>query len=58
MTCDHCVTAVRAAVAAVAGVAAVDVDLGSGVVTISSEEPVEESLLQGAVADAGYEVVG
>ena len=56
MTCDHCVKAVESEVAGVPGVAGVDVDLASGRVRVSSEEPVDDAAVRAAVAEAGYEV--
>ena len=56
MTCDHCVKAVESEVVGVPGVAGVDVDLASGRVRVSSEEPVDDAAVRAAVAEAGYEV--
>ena len=56
MTCDHCVAAVRDEVAKLDGVTRVDVDLGTGAVTVESEGPVDERELAAAVDEAGYEV--
>ena len=58
MTCGHCVSAVTEEVSQVAGVTAVDVDLASGGLTVTSEAPVEESAVRAAVEEAGYEVAG
>jgi copper chaperone len=58
MTCDHCVRAVKDEVGKVAGVASVDVDLGSGRVTVVSDEPVDPDSVRTAVEEAGYEVAG
>jgi copper chaperone len=55
MTCDHCVLSVREEVSEVAGVAAVDVDLAAGRLTVSGIG-VDELAVRSAVADAGYEV--
>ena len=54
MTCDHCSRSVRAEVSAVAGVTAVDVDLATGKVTVTSEQPVDNDEIRGAVEEAGY----
>ena len=56
MTCDHCVAAVRDEVAKLDGVTRVDVELGTGAVTVESEGPVDERALAAAVDEAGYEV--
>ncbi len=55
MTCGHCVSSVREEVAEIAGVDTVDVDLGSGRLTVTGSD-VAEDAFRGAVADAGYEV--
>ena len=54
MTCDHCRTAVTAEVSAVAGVQAVTVDVGAGTVTVSADQPVDQSEIAAAVDEAGY----
>jgi copper chaperone len=58
MTCGHCVTAVTEEVSQVPGVTGVDVDLATGGLTVSSEQPVDESAVRAAVEEAGYEVSG
>ena len=58
MTCGHCVTSVTEEVSAVAGVTAVDVDLASGGLTVTCEEPVDDDAVRAAVEEAGYELVG
>ena len=58
MTCGHCVSAVTEEVTQVPGVTGVEVDLGSGGLTVTSEAPVDESAVRSAVEDAGYEVAG
>jgi len=58
MTCGHCVSAVTEEVSQVPGVSAVDVDLASGGLTVTSDSPVEESAVRAAVEEAGYEVAG
>ena len=54
MTCDHCVTAVRGEISAVPDVTAVDVDLATGQVTVTSERPVSPGAIREAVEEAGY----
>ena len=56
MTCDHCVRAVTAEVAKIAGVEQVDVDLTTGRVTVVSAGSIALELLMAAIEDAGYEV--
>jgi copper chaperone len=58
MTCGHCVTAVTEEVSAVPGVTAVDVDLATGGLTVSSTDPVDDGAVRAAVEEAGYEVAG
>ena len=57
MSCRHCVDAVPEEVSAVAGVAAVDVDLAAGRVTVTGDG-VDDGAVRAAVAEAGYEVTG
>jgi copper chaperone len=58
MTCGHCVNSVTEEVSQVPGVTAVDVDLASGGLTVTSEAPVDEAAVRAAVDEAGYEVAG
>ncbi len=58
MTCGHCVQAVSSEVGRVAGVTAVEVDLASGAVTVTSDGAVDDQAVRAAVDEAGYEVVG
>jgi len=58
MTCGHCVNAVTEEVSQVAGVTAVDVDLSSGGLTVTSDSPVDDSAIRAAVEEAGYDVAG
>ncbi|MFI7023036.1 heavy-metal-associated domain-containing protein [Micromonospora sp. NPDC049900] len=57
MTCGHCVSAVSAEVGALPGVADVRVDLASGQVTVTSEQPLDPAAVRAAVDEAGYELV-
>jgi copper chaperone CopZ len=57
MTCEHCVASVKEEIGKVAGVTDVDVDLGSGKVTVTSTTDVEDAAVRAAVDEAGYEVV-
>jgi copper ion binding protein len=54
MTCDHCRNAVTAEVSAVPGVQAVTVDVEAGTVTVSADQPVDQSDIAAAVDEAGY----
>lgn len=58
MTCAHCVNAVTEEVTQVPGVTAVDVDLASGRVTVTSDAPVDDDAVRAAVDEAGYELAG
>lgn len=58
MTCDHCVRAVQTEVGKVPGVASVSVDLASGRVTVSSDQPLDQTAVQAAVEEAGFELAG
>lgn len=58
MTCGHCVQSVSREVGALAGVEAVDVDLASGAVTVTSGRPLDTEAVRAAVDEAGYELVG
>ncbi|GIE96197.1 heavy-metal-associated domain-containing protein [Paractinoplanes rishiriensis] len=56
MTCSHCVQAVTGELSALPGVAAVQVDLASGAVTVTSEAPLAADDVRAAVDEAGYEL--
>ena len=56
MTCDHCVRSVKGEVEQLPGVSAVDVDLATGAVTVTSEADLEEAQVRAAVEEAGYEL--
>ena len=56
MTCQHCVSSVTEEIGELTGVHAVDVDLGSGRVTVTSDAPLSEDSVRAAVADAGYQL--
>ncbi|MGZ4616365.1 MAG: heavy-metal-associated domain-containing protein [Actinomycetes bacterium] len=57
MTCDHCRKAVTTEVSAVAGIQAVSVDIESGTVTVSADQPVDRADIAAAVDEAGYTLV-
>ncbi|HEY9410339.1 MAG TPA: cation transporter [Jiangellaceae bacterium] len=56
MTCGHCVAAVTEEVSALAGVVDVKVELSSGQLTVTSDAPVADELVRGAVEEAGYQL--
>jgi len=57
MTCEHCVNAVRGEIGSLAEVESVDVDLASGLVTVSGTGFTDEQI-RAAVDEAGYELAG
>jgi len=58
MTCSHCVNAVSEEIGKIDGVSAVQVDLGSGSVTVTSAAPLDQAAVAAAVDEAGYELAG
>jgi copper ion binding protein len=56
MTCAHCVDAVSAEVGQIPGVTDVKVDLATGAVTVTSDQPADDTAVATAVDEAGYEV--
>jgi copper chaperone len=54
MTCGHCVGSVKEEVGQVPGVTGVEVDLASGVVTVTAAGPVDDAAVAAAVEEAGY----
>lgn len=57
MSCGHCASSVEAEVKAIDAVTAVDVDLATGQVTVTSDAPIDSAAVRAAVEEAGYEVV-
>ncbi|MFJ6215286.1 heavy-metal-associated domain-containing protein [Streptomyces sp. NPDC092296] len=58
MSCGHCEKSISEEVSALPGVTDVAADAKAGTVTVSSEQPLDESALRAAVDEAGYELVG
>jgi copper ion binding protein len=58
MTCEHCVASVTEEVSELDGVQAVQVDLPTGAVTVTSTEPLPEDAVRTAVEEAGYQLAG
>ncbi|MDB1086795.1 heavy-metal-associated domain-containing protein [Streptomyces sp. ACA25] len=58
MTCGHCEGAVSSEVAALPGVTEAKAEAATGLLTVTSESPLTEEALRGAVDEAGYELVG
>lgn len=54
MTCEHCVRVVTTEVGAIPGVRDVRVDLTTGEVSVDSTHPLDPTVLQNAVQEAGY----
>ena len=54
MTCQHCVASVTEEVAELPGVTDVSVDLASGTLRVTSDVPLAQDDVAGAVAEAGY----
>jgi copper ion binding protein len=57
MTCDHCRRAVADEIGRVPGIDGVSVDLASGSVTVTANQPVDRSDIATAVDEAGYTLV-
>lgn len=58
MTCDHCVRAVTTELIMLPGVRSVDIDLGEGAVTVTSEDPLDLEEVREAIDEAGYALEG
>ena len=58
MTCDHCVRAVTTELIMLPGVRSVDIDLGEGAVTVTSDDPLDLEEVREAIDEAGYALQG
>jgi copper chaperone len=58
MTCGHCVSSVTEEVGALDGVRNVEVDLATGLVTVTSDGDLREDDVRAAVGEAGYQLAG
>lgn len=58
MTCGHCEGAVVSEVSEIAGVTSVSAVAASGLVTVISTAPLDDTAVREAVDEAGYELVG
>ncbi|HEY4421362.1 MAG TPA: heavy-metal-associated domain-containing protein [Pseudonocardia sp.] len=56
MTCAHCVASVSEEIGEISGVRDVAVDLPTGAVTVTSENPVDDADVRAAVEEAGYQL--
>jgi copper chaperone len=54
MTCGHCVSSVSEEVGALVGVREVHVDLGTGRLELTADQPVTTEVVRAAVEEAGY----
>jgi len=54
MTCGHCVSSVSEEVGALVGVREVRVDLGTGRLDLTADQPVITEAVRAAVEEAGY----
>ena len=54
MTCGHCVSSVTEEVSELSGVDAVEVDLTSGRLTVTSATALDEAAVAAAVSEAGF----
>jgi copper ion binding protein len=57
MTCGHCVSAVSSEIGRLAGVSGVTVDLSTGKVTVTADQPLDDDAVRAAVEEAGYELI-
>lgn len=57
MSCQHCVDAVTGELSKLDPVEAVQVDLGSGAVTVTSTAPLADDVVRAAIDEAGYDLV-
>jgi len=58
MTCSHCVSSVTEEISELPGVSNVDVELGSGAVTVTSDTELDTGTVRAAVEEAGYALAG
>ena len=56
MTCEHCVASVTEEITDIDGVTDVAVDLPTGVVTVASDQPLDQAQVRAAVDEAGYQL--
>ena len=58
MTCGHCVSSVTEEVTELAGVTDVQVDLASGQLVVTADQPLGTDAVRTAVEEAGYTLAG
>ena len=56
MTCGHCVASVTEEVQEISGVTNVQVDVPTGSLRLTSEQPVSDADVRAAVEEAGYQL--
>ncbi|MCA1706442.1 MAG: heavy-metal-associated domain-containing protein, partial [Actinobacteria bacterium] len=56
MSCEHCVQSVTEEISEIDGVTDVAVDLPTGAVTVTSDQPLDEARVHAAVEQAGYQL--
>jgi copper chaperone len=56
MTCGHCVASVTEEITDIDGVTDVAVDLPTGAVTVTSNQPLDQAQVRVAVEEAGYQL--
>jgi len=56
MTCEHCVASVTEEVQEVASVTGVTVDLSTGGLRVTSDQPLSDADVRSAVEEAGYQL--
>jgi copper ion binding protein len=56
MTCGHCVASVTEEVGELPGVSDVLVDLATGSLSLTSDQPVSREAVEAAVREAGYQL--
>lgn len=54
MTCGHCASSVTEEISKITGVTGVDVDIASGLVTVTSDTTPDTEAVASAVDEAGY----
>lgn len=54
MTCGHCAASVTEEISEIAGVTDVQVDLPTGAVVVTSDQPLDNEAVRTAVKEAGY----
>ncbi|SEG33515.1 Copper chaperone CopZ [Actinacidiphila yanglinensis] len=58
MSCGHCESAVSKEITAIPGVTSVTAVASSGLLTVASEQPLDDDTVRAAVDEAGYDLVG